>query len=92
VDESGRTRQDRLREVMVRHLIAHAKTPPVCPICSSSEWTVEPVVMEQMVTVDEHGRQYPTGKAMPVIPLVCKVCFFIYQFAWAPIAQQSGNG
>lgn len=92
-----RKRQDLLRERFVRHLAQVTNDPPQCPICHTREWTIEPIFLQPLYTVDDavgsDSMPRPTGGAMPVVPIVCKRCHFIYSFAWAPIrkATEPGN-
>jgi predicted Zn-ribbon and HTH transcriptional regulator len=85
--------KEELRNLMVGHLFRNCKDgkPPPCPICGTSEWTVEALTLDALY-LEQAGGMYPLGSSMPVVPIVCKKCGFIYEFAFGRVHKGAPGG
>lgn len=81
-----------IHQLLIKHLAKHSKGVPRCPICASAKWTVDSPMVSFLVEQGDNEKWKATNERGVLVPMVCDTCFFVYQFALAPILQEADDG
>lgn len=71
--------------------LAHLRQFPMaeaCPTCRNRTWMV--IGIESAVG-HLNGERHLGAPSMPVVQVMCRVCFYVRSYAWLPIQRAAGR-
>lgn len=90
-----------LVSTVIAHLARKGLSPLVCPVCSATEWHVYRIIFPTLhddggpkpdAVIPGSRNFIPRAEGLPMVPLKCRTCAFVYQFAYLPMVEPEEGG